>query len=222
MATQAPVRADSAIASSATAAPHRVVHRRTGGLAAQRRTQEPGCLDHLEVVVAHRDAGTGLERPELAVPGPDQHGRGRHVLVVGRTVVDRDLQLAHPPEVPRQRPTAAVQREASTSSARPPRPGSPPASPAHRTGSAAARTRSPRSRPRQARRRPWRSGRRRPPGAVGEARTPPCRPPPARCHPAGSAPGRHRARRGHPARPLPRWPVRTARSARPRGAPRSR
>src|SRR5690349_19992841 len=43
-------------------------------LAAGDRAQEVGRLDHLQVVVAHRDAGARLERAEFAVARPDVHG----------------------------------------------------------------------------------------------------------------------------------------------------
>src|SRR5215217_9405353 len=62
---------------------------------------EPPGLDDLEVVVPHGDAGAGLERTELTVTGPDQPRLPGRVLEV---LVETRAQLAHPAEVPRQRP----------------------------------------------------------------------------------------------------------------------
>src|SRR5919107_5004596 len=45
------------------------------------RAKEQRGLDDLEVVVAHRDPGPGLERRVLAGPGTDEDGRRRLVLV---------------------------------------------------------------------------------------------------------------------------------------------
>src|SRR4051794_20465051 len=66
-------------------------------------------LDHLEVVVAEREPGVGLEGAGLAVAGSDEVGGPRGGLVV---LLRADPELTHPPEVPRDRALAAVDLEA--------------------------------------------------------------------------------------------------------------
>ncbi len=71
--------------------------------------EQPLGLDHLEVVVAQRDRRVGLERGRLAVGRTDAMRGPRGPLVV---LVETDLQLTHPPEVPGECSSAAVDLEA--------------------------------------------------------------------------------------------------------------
>ena len=70
--------------------------------------EEGGGLDGLEVVEAHRDAGTGLEAGVLAVAGAGEHGG---VAVLGAALAEHHLELVHAGEGPAGRALGAEHLE---------------------------------------------------------------------------------------------------------------
>src|SRR5262245_39621118 len=88
-----------------TGGAHHVRDGRALGLAGGDGTDQTLDLDDLEVVVAERDRGVGLEGTRLAVGRPHDAGGPRGRLVV---LTEADPKLAHSAEVPGQGAGAAV------------------------------------------------------------------------------------------------------------------
>jgi len=74
-------------------------------LARRYRLHEVIGLHDLEVVVSHGNPRSGLEPPELAVTRCYIPSHERGVLIV---LIKAELQLAHPPEIPRQSASITV------------------------------------------------------------------------------------------------------------------